>query len=75
MTTTKLKTVLFAASSLSFLLACATEGDTRTASQRSEPCPVNRTYVCEERIGQVQNCKCLHKDDMRDIYDLRGDRH
>ncbi len=75
MKTAKLKAILCAAVTLPFLFACATEGDTKTASTRTEPCPPNRTYVCEERIGQVQSCKCLHKDDMRDIYDLRGDRH
>ena len=71
--TRKTRTLLSAVALLPLLSACASEGGTKSA--RTEPCPPNRTYVCEERIGQVQSCKCLHKDDMRDIYDLRGDRH
>lgn len=53
------------------LTGCATN-DERHAS--NDPCPPNKTLVCQERMGQVEECKCHSKATMRDIFDLRHNK-
>ena len=50
-----------------FLLAgCATEQHARNSA-----CPPNKTLVCNNRMGQDQECQCHSKATMRDVFDLR----
>ena len=69
----KLKAVLLAVIVLPWFGACANQGGTKSASEGE--CPPGRTMMCEERIGEVQECNCLLKADMEELFDLRPERY
>ena len=48
------------------LAGCATEQHARNSA-----CPPNKTLVCNNRMGQDQECQCHSKATMRDVFDLR----